>query len=734
MRLGIEGMTCASCVRRVEKAIEKLDGVATVNVNLATEEASVDLSDSNISRADLQSVIEAIGYNVRDEPEQYAATAPQHDHGTDEDDPYHSDLKSKLYLAAALTTPVFLISMLGMFAWFRELWPLPADETNALLFLLTTPIMFLSAKPFFRGFWLNLKHGAADMNSLVAVGTGAAYLYSTLVTLFPRWLGMEAVPHDVYFETAGVIVTLILFGRYLESRAKRKASDSIKSLMELSAADAAVLRDGQFVRVPLEEVSAGDIIQVKPGAKVPVDGRITLGSALLDQSLMTGESMPVEKQLGDTVAGGTVNTYGSFEFEATAVGDNTLLSRIIDLVREAQGSKAPVQRLVDKIASVFVPVVIGIAALTFLYWFVIGDAGFAGALIYSIAVLIIACPCALGLATPTAIMVGIGVGARKGILIKNAEALERAKSTSVIVLDKTGTITEGKPRVIGVRAFEGHDENRLLALTAAVERQSEHPLGAAIVQEAEKRGLGMLIALNFAYKGGMGITAKVAGKQLVIGNAAQMEEEGISVPNEDIASDAATDVLVAIDGQVAGIISIADSVRETSRQAIVDLKNDGIEVVMLTGDARSTADAIASQLGIDRVYADVLPDGKSDVVKQEQKSGNVVAMVGDGVNDAPALAVADVSIAMGSGTDIALETADITLMKNDLNAAGTAIRLSQGTIRKIKQNLFWAFIYNVIGIPLAAAGLLNPMIAAAAMAFSSVSVVSNSLLLKKFNG
>ncbi len=739
VRLGIDGMTCASCVRRVEKSISKIDGVVSANVNLATEEASVEIGDG-AAFDKIRKAVEDAGYQVRiDEVSNAAGFTPQTT-GADQPMPRpkdnaHDEIRRRLILAASLTLPLFLLGMLGMFDWFRELIPLNTGDAQKIMFLLATPVMFLSAQPFFKGFWVNLKHCAADMNSLVAVGTGSAYIYSTIVTLFPGWFGFHHAAHEVYFETAGVIVTLILFGRFLESRAKRKAGDAIAALMELKPLEALVWRNGEYATVPAGDVVPGDRLLVKPGGKIPVDGRILAGSALLDQSFLTGESMPVEKREGDTVAAGALNTFGSFEFEATAVGADTMLARIIRLVGEAQGSKAPVQRLVDRIASIFVPVVVAIAAATFIAWFGFAGANFSTALIHTIAVLIIACPCALGLATPTAIMVGVGVGARRGILIKNAEALERAQNTEVVVLDKTGTITEGTPYLNAVVSVGGLDDSALLRLAAAAEARSEHPLAAAIVAEARRLNLELPPATGFVYTGGMGIYAKVDGKAVVAGNRRHLEAAGVTVPGPiDIAGseDGSTLVYLAIDGAYAGAMTIGDRVRESSKEAVGHMKRQGLEVVLLTGDSRAAADRVAKELGIDRVYSEVLPDEKANVVKAEQQSGKSVAMVGDGINDAPALALADVSVAMGSGTDIAMETADVTLMRSDLRLVSSAIALSRRTLRTIKQNLFWAFIYNTIGIPLAAAGMLDPMIAAAAMAFSSVSVVSNSLLLKRF--
>jgi Cu+-exporting ATPase len=575
------------------------------------------------------------------------------------------------------------------------------------------------------------------MNTLVAVGTGTAYLYSTIVVLFPELLNINETGGHVYFDTAVVIITLILMGKVLEARAKSKTTTAIKKLLGLQPKTARVIRGDKQIDIPIKDVVSGDLVIVRPGEKIPVDAVITDGYSSVDESMITGESIPVEKTAGSKVIGGTINKNGSLTIKASAVGKDSVIARIVKLVEEAQGSKAPIQSLADKVASVFVPVVIGIAVITFLIWYFIIGISFTAAMLNFIAVMVIACPCALGLATPTAIMVGTGLGASNGIMIKNAESLERLQTVTTVVFDKTGTITIGKPVVTNFNSKDGTDDNRILQITASVERMSEHPLADAIVDYAAAKNIDFLQVKKFNSLTGNGIEAELEGKQILIGNMSLLIERGINIDLEitgeieNLSSEGKTPVLVAIDNNLSGIIAVADIIREDTGTIINKLKERNILPVMLTGDNSRTANAIAAEAGIEKVFSELMPADKVEVIKKLQSEGQIVAMVGDGINDSPALMQADIGIAIGTGTDIAIESADITLINGNVRELSGAINLSKKTIRTIKQNLFWAFIYNVIGIPLAGLGLLNPMIAAAAMAMSSVSVVSNSLRLRR---
>lgn len=741
LTLPVEGMTCASCVLRVEKALKKVGGVQTANVNLATENVSLTFDPAKVKLEELSSAVENAGYKLILPPQE--VRVKEGDQANDRtgignsshQEKAYRELKRDFIFSLSFTLPIFLLSMASMTSWFKESALLPPDDLNKLLMLMTTLVVFIPGKRFYSIAWRLMKHFSADMNTLVAVGTGVAYVYSVFVVLFPHWLGLKTEMHSVYFDTAATIITLILMGRVFEARAKNKTSDAIKKLLGFQPKTARVIRKGIECDIPISDVAVNDIVVVRPGEKIPVDGIVTKGFTSVDESMITGESIPVEKRVDDKVVGGTINNNGSIEFRATAIGKDTVIAHIIKLVEEAQGSKAPIQSLADKIASVFVPVVIGIAIVTFLLWYFVGGIGFTPAMINFIAVLIIACPCALGLATPTAIMVGTGKGASSGVLIKNADSLERLHKVQTVVFDKTGTVTNGKPSVTDVKLLNGIDEDEFFNFTASVEKKSEHPLAQAIVSFVNNKKIALSEVQTFSSYPGMGIIGTIGSNAIAVGNRKLMREFSVEISEGEIfaaqfESEGKTPMFVAVNGKLAGIIAVADTVQPTSKSAIASLKKMGIETVLLTGDSRQAALNIAQQVGIDRVIAEVLPDEKAERVKELQNEKRVIAMVGDGVNDAPALAQADIGIAVGTGTDVAMETADITLMKSDLNSVIQAMKLSGKTLSTIKQNLFWAFIYNVIGIPLAALGMLNPVIAAGAMAFSSVSVVSNSLRLR----
>jgi Cu+-exporting ATPase len=742
--LGVTGMTCASCVGRVERALGRVQGVLGANVNLANERATVTYLVGEVEPRDLEEAVEGAGYGVVREKEASVEESRERE---------YEKLRADFLLAALLTALILLGSlpmMLGLEPPITMMW------LNPVLLVLATPVQFWAGRRFYRGTWGALKHGQANMNTLVVMGTSAAYLYSAVAALAP---GLFAAGRaDVYFDTSALIVTLILLGRLLEARAKGRTNEAIKKLAGLQAKTARVVRGGEEVDVPVEDVVVGDVVVVRPGEKVPVDGRVVSGGSGVDESMITGESIPVTKRSGDEVIGATINASGSFRFTATKVGEDTALYQIMRMVEEAQGSKAPIQRLADRISAVFVPAVIGVAAATFAGWLLFGpEPALTFALLNTVAVLIIACPCAMGLATPTSIMVGTGKGAEAGILIKGGEALEGAHKLDTVVLDKTGTLTRGRPELTDVVIGNGIREEDLLRFVASAERGSEHPLGEAIVRGAKHRGLALAQADAFEAIPG-GIRARVEGREVLAGNErflseAGVPEDGLAPRGQELAREGKTPIFVAVDGDPAGLLAVADVVRDESREAVDRLHALGLEVAMLTGDNRRTAEAIARQLGVDRVVAEVRPEDKAAEVKRLQAEGKKVGMVGDGINDAPALAQADVGVAIGTGTDVAMEAADLTLISGDVRGVARAIGLSKATVRNIEQNLFWAFAYNVALIPVAAGalyplfsegsvpgilgpvlgeyGFLNPVLAAAAMALSSVTVLSNALRLRR---
>ena len=739
-------MTCAACVIHVEHALADVEGVESASVNLATERASVAYAPGLTGIADLRHAVEDAGYGA----------APVINDSWD-DESASGDLRGlKIKFIASLAAAAVIMALMAIPAA-HDLLPFKMDY---LLLALAAPVQFWAGLGFYKSAWGAAKRLTSNMNTLVAVGTSVAFAYSAIVAMFGDAAFFDGRAADTYFDTSTAIIGLVLFGRFLEARAKRRASNAIRALMGLQPATARVERDGQTLDVPIEEIIVGDRIIVRPGERIPVDGVVESGASSVDESMLTGESAPVAKSAGSEVFGATVNGRGGFAFAATRVGRDTMLANIVKLVEEAQGSKAPIQRLADLVSAYFVPAVIAVAALVFAVWLAFGPApSYVTAILTAVAVLIIACPCAMGLATPTAIMVGTGKGAELGVLIRSAEALERAHGVDVVVLDKTGTLTRGRPSATSITpsAAFGAGEGELLALAASVERLSEHPLGEAIVAEAERRGVETTDASEFKAIPGKGATAAVGGASVAVGSVRMMRELEIESEELTVASDgvSATNVWIAVDGRLAGVIAIADTLKPEAPAAVAELRRRGIQVVMLTGDEQRVAQAIASEAGIERVIAEVLPAQKAAEIERLMAEGKTVAMVGDGINDAPALALADIGIAIGAGTDVAIEAADITLVSGDLRGVPTAIALSRATMRAIRQNLFWAFAYNVALIPVAAGvlyplfaangtpeflrpalgeyGFLNPILAAAAMAISSVTVVANSLRLKRFN-
>lgn len=746
----IGGMTCASCAKAIERAVNKLDGIEDINVNVATERATINYDISKLKLTQIRNTIEKAGYKVLEKSE-------SKNENLDEDklikEKEMKTLFTKFLVAVGFSIPLLYIAMGPMVPSPIGPWPVPNiinPTTNSLNYaliqlILVIPVMIAGNK-FYKNGFKAIINKSPNMDSLVAIGTLAAFVYSLYTTfqMANANMGSSHEHHQLYYESAGIIIALILLGKYLESRSKGKTSEAIKKLMGLQPKVAIVIKNKKEIEIPIEEVEVGDLIVVKPGSKIPVDGIVIEGHTSVDESMLTGESMPVEKNIGDKVTGASINKNGSIKFKAEKVGSDTALSQIIRLVEDAQGKKAPIAKLADTVSGYFVPTVITIAIVTALLWFTIGGQGVEFALTIFISVLVIACPCALGLATPTAIMVGTGKGAENGILIKGGEALELAHKIDTIIFDKTGTITEGKPKVTDIVVSKSIDKDYLLKIAASAEKGSEHPLGEAIVRFGEEKNIDFMKVEKFRAIPGYGIEVSIDNKNVLLGNKKLMDDRKISLGNlsktsDELASQGKTPMYIALENELGGIIAVADVVKSSSKKAIDKLHSMGIKVAMVTGDNKKTANAIAKEVGIDIVLAEVLPQDKSNEVKKLQNQGRFVAMVGDGINDAPALAQADIGIAIGSGTDVAMESADIVLMRSDLMDVPTSIKLSKETIKNIKQNLFWAFAYNTVGIPVAAGvlyifggPLLNPMIAAAAMSLSSVSVIGNALRLKGF--
>lgn len=723
----LEGMTCAACANRIEKGLSRLPGVTNASVNFAMETAHVEYSPGEISVTNMQSKVQQLGYK---------AITKQENGSRDEHREKEARQQKRMLLLSAILSLPLLWSMVGHFSFTSWIY-MPEILMNPWVqLILATPVQFYAGRPFYVGAYKALRNGSANMDVLVSLGTSAAFFYSLYLTI--SWFSDGASAHhgpSLYYETSAILITLVIMGKLFESLAKGRTSEAIKSLMGLQAKTALVVRDGQELSVSVDEVITGDVILVKPGEKIPVDGNVLEGTSSVDESMLTGESIPVEKKIGDAVIGATINKNGMLRILATKVGKETALAQIIKVVEEAQGSKAPIQRVADVISGIFVPIVVGIAAAAFIVWyFFITPGDFAEALEKAIAILVIACPCALGLATPTSIMAGSGRAAELGVLFKGGEHLEQTHRIDAIILDKTGTVTKGKPELTDV--VTDNDKAQFLRLVGAAEKNSEHPLAEAIVAGIREKGISLPGTEAFEAIPGFGIKAVVEGKELLVGTRRLMEKFGVdaSLAYDLMArfeESGKTAMLVAVDNRYAGIVAVADTIKDTSKAAISRLKEMGIQVIMITGDNERTAKAIAAQVGIEHVLAEVLPEGKAEEVRKLQAQGKKVAMVGDGINDAPALATADVGMAIGTGTDVAMEAADVTLMRGDLSSIPDAIYLSRKTMNNIRQNLFWALGYNTLGIPIAAIGLLAPWVAGAAMALSSVSVVLNALRLQR---
>ncbi|MBA7480583.1 Copper-exporting P-type ATPase [subsurface metagenome] len=724
--LAVSGMTCATCALRIEKGLKNVAGVNLASVNLASEKATVEYDPKLVEEGQFEKLIRDLGYDAIQEPKAGDSTDREKELRRREG----RKLRVSFIVSASLSVPL----LVAMFAGLFNIEALMFLHNRIVQLVLATPVQFVIGYRFYKNAYKSLRSGSPSMDVLVALGTSAAYLYS-IYNGFLRSLPVGQSP-ALYFEASAIIITLVLLGKLLEAVAKGRTSEAIKRLIGLQPKTARVLRSGEEVDIPIAEVQVGEVVLVRPGERIPADGEIIDGTSAVDESMITGESIPAEKAAGDQVIGATINTFGAFSFKASKVGKDTVLAQIIRVVEEAQGSKPPIQRLADRVAGIFVPAVLGVSVITFLIW-LLAAGNLTMGLISAVAVLVIACPCAMGLATPTAIMVGTGKGAENGILIRSGESLELAYKLNAVVLDKTGTITRGEPSVTDVVSLNGWSRADLLRVAGAAEKNSEHPLGIAVLEAARSELEGIEEPTEFQATPGKGVQAVVEGRTVLIGTRSYLHEHNVSVEAvEDQVSEleaaGKTVMLLSVDGTAQGLLAVADRVKDSSRRAIQALKEMGLQVYMITGDNRRTAEAIGREVGVADIMAGVLPERKAQAVEEIHKQGKIVAMVGDGINDAPALVTADIGMAMGTGTDIAMEAADITLMNGDLMSVPTAIRLSQRTMRKIKQNLFWAFFYNIVGIPIAALGMLNPIIAGAAMAFSSVSVVSNSLSLRRF--